>query len=805
YQRYQLTSRIVSVLSPPDSGKLRILDVGGSSSSLKHFLPNDEILLADVQGPPAYTYRENVAFRHDGYVLASGGDLPFADDCCDVVTAHDTLEHVPEQNRARFLRDLIRVSRRYVILHGPVYHPEIERAERRLALFMKRAFSGSNPSLDEHIGLGLPRREAIEDVLTEENLSFVTVPNGNLLRWLAMMTLKHYLISFPASEAAHEELDRAYNALVSEDDFGGLCYRKAYVIALNRDDAKALDLVASGYQTADAVADKTDIATLEGLLAALEGHAGLQRRTTAQQVEQIQELHIALGRLRTQIDRRDAIIREGEAVLERRERALEEASAQLAAISGSLGYRSLEAYRRRMRWLFPPGSARALPYRALRRTFAMLYRAPWRRVPGRLRRVRRLARRSREIIRNEGWRAFLQRARRRLRGERPLVTAPIPIDYQEWIAATEPDARELLRQTDVALTLPYRPLISIITPVWNPEPEHLRQTIDSVMGQTYDNWELCLVDGGSRDLRVRQVLEQFASRNDKIRVKLLEKNLGISGNSNAGLTLASGEFVAFLDHTDLLEPNALWEVAILLNRNPSLDCIYSDEDFVSEDGARRFNPLFKPQWSPDIMLSANYLAHFRVLRRSVVDDLNGERSEMDGAQDWDLLLRLSEKTERISRVPKVLYHWRADSTSAGGGIDNKPYALGAQIRAVQSHLDRRGLRGQVHQDAEGVMRVRWSVSGDTRVSIIIPTRHNRKLLESCLRGGERELYLSPRDHRIGAKVIGPLPPGAVCAWFFHDGDTPPQQLSAPCEEEVRGRVRFRRPTIVTVDATTPDQ
>lgn len=748
YQRYQLTGRAVSVLSPPGSGPLRILDVGGNSSSLKHFLPDHEIVLADIQSPPPFTYREGVSVRYDSYILAVGGHLPFADGSFDIVTAHDTLEHVPEENRAEFLRDLVRVSSRYVIVNGPVYHPETERAERRLALFMDRAFSGSNPSLDEHISLGLPRREVIARALAEQDLAFVTLPNGNLQRWLAMMAMKHYLMAFPTSEAAHEEVDRAYNALISEHDFGGLCYREAYIISLRSADFKVLENAAAALQPQIGdPAMRPETESLEGVLASLEEHASSLRGTLAQQQRNIDELHLAESALRTTTDalrskiyRQEVAIRDREARLVERQAALEEANAHLATIQGWLGYRLLTAYQRRMRWLFPPGSRRGLPYRALRRGAAWaLFRAPWRHVGRRFGRISSLPSRSRKIIRREGWRAFLTKARRKLGGEW-MATAASTISYEQWIAANEPDSEELERQSALASKLPYRPLISIITPVWNPLPAHLQRTIESVLAQTYDNWELCLVDGGSRDPAVRQVLEHLAAGDEKIRVKLLENNLGISGNSNAGLALASGEFVAFLDHTDLLEPNALWEVVSLLNRNPALDCIYSDEDFVSEDGAHRFHPLFKPQWSPDIMLSANYLAHFRVLRRSCVEELGGERSETDGAQDWDLLLRLSEKTQRISRIPRVLYHWRADSTSAAGGIDNKPYALGAQIRAVQGHLDRRGMIGRVEQDERGVMRVRWLVSGNTRVSIIIPTKHNRKLLERCLKSIARSKY-----------------------------------------------------------------
>src|SRR5207245_6641385 len=169
------------------------------------------------------------------------------DACFDVVTAHDTLEHVPEPLRASFLRDLVRVSRRYTIVNGPVFQVETSRAEDRLALFMQRALSGINASLQEHIALGLPEKSLIEGVLKATELSFISIPNGNLFRWLALMALKHYVIAFPENDWAHEVLDRTYNLLGSPRDFDGVCYREAYVAAKDQADASSLQRVMQAF------------------------------------------------------------------------------------------------------------------------------------------------------------------------------------------------------------------------------------------------------------------------------------------------------------------------------------------------------------------------------------------------------------------------------------------------------------------------------------------------------------------------------------------------------------------------------
>jgi GT2 family glycosyltransferase/glycosyltransferase involved in cell wall biosynthesis len=430
------------------------------------------------------------------------------------------------------------------------------------------------------------------------------------------------------------------------------------------------------------------------------------------------------------------VLIEKDALLGQREVEILQVVAEVSGIRGSLGYRLLEGYRRRIRWLFPPESWRSLPYRALRKAVRLSVDNGRRRaVENQFRRVARVVRKSREIVQREGWRSFASKARRRLIStmkRRPVRASPLSIDYDQWIAANEPDAAELERQREVSLRFPYRPLVSIVVPVWDPPVDTLCEAIESVLSQTYDHWQLCVADGDSKTPVVREHLERFARQDKRVQVKFLEKNLGISGNSNEALAIATGEFVAFLDHTDVLAPNALFEIVQALNRDPRQDCIYSDIDLLSEDGRRRFNPLFKPAWSPDMLLSSNYLAHLCVIRKSCVDELGGLRSETDGAQDWDLLLRLSEMTQRFARVPKVLYHWRADATSAVVSLENKPYAREAQERALREHLERRGLRGAVERDAQSGLRIRWRTTGDIKVSIIIPTKHHRALLGPCL-------------------------------------------------------------------------
>jgi GT2 family glycosyltransferase len=344
-------------------------------------------------------------------------------------------------------------------------------------------------------------------------------------------------------------------------------------------------------------------------------------------------------------------------------------------------------------------------------------------------------RRARAILREEGWRSLLFRAWRRLRGR-----ASSDSRYAAWIARNEPGPEEVEAQRRECGSLAYRPKVSLIMPVWNPELRWLQRTIASVSDQTYDNWELCIADGGSTKAGVRETLDQCATRDPRIKVRFLTDNRGISGNSNEALALAVGEYVGLLDHDDDLAPFALFEVIKLLNADRSADFIYSDEDRVDVDG-RRFLPFFKPDWSPDLLLSYMYTGHFTVYKRQLVLDCGGFRPEFDFSQDYDLALRASEKANRIIHIPKVLYHWRAAPGSAAGG--GKGFARASNIAALASAVKRRGY------DASARMirpkwgnRIRYNLAEAPLISIVIPTdkRENAiQCVDSILRNTD---YLS---------------------------------------------------------------
>ncbi len=295
------------------------------------------------------------------------------------------------------------------------------------------------------------------------------------------------------------------------------------------------------------------------------------------------------------------------------------------------------------------------------------------------------------------------------------------------------------------------PRFSIITPVYEPPADVLRKMLLSVLGQSQGDWELCLVNDASREPHVREVLDRAAARDPRVRVEHSERNEGIVGASNRALAMAQGEFVALLDHDDALHPDALAHVAAALDAAPEADYLYTDEDKVDRRGLHS-GFFFKPDWSPERMRTQMYTCHFSVLRRALVEEVGGFDPDFEGSQDWDLVLRVTERARRVVHVPRILYHWRTLETSAaGGGEEAKPYAFEAGRRAVQAHCDRIGLPAVVERDPDdpGVLHLQPRLREEPLVSIVIPTAGGSRevrfeqvvLVENCVRSiVERSTY-----------------------------------------------------------------
>jgi GT2 family glycosyltransferase/2-polyprenyl-3-methyl-5-hydroxy-6-metoxy-1,4-benzoquinol methylase len=304
--------------------------------------------------------------------------------------------------------------------------------------------------------------------------------------------------------------------------------------------------------------------------------------------------------------------------------------------------------------------------------------------------------------------------------------------YQHWIEACERPAFDAARMLQAIAKFSYTPKISIVTPVYNTRLDHLQRAVASVKDQVYGNWELCICDDASPAAHIRPYLETIAAEDARIRVVLSDTNEGISGASNRALALASGEFVGLLDHDDELAPNALFEAVNLLQDHPEADVIYSDEDKLEPDGTRS-DPFFKPDWSPEYLLSCMYTCHFGVYRKEHLDAIGGFRRGFEGSQDYDLMLRISELTRSVFHVPKVLYHWRKSPSSTAAASSAKDYSTEAGRKALAEHFERTGIPAIVlNEELPNRYRVKFAIKGEPLISIIIPTKDSVNLLKQCI-------------------------------------------------------------------------
>ena len=308
-------------------------------------------------------------------------------------------------------------------------------------------------------------------------------------------------------------------------------------------------------------------------------------------------------------------------------------------------------------------------------------------------------------------------------------------DYERWIRCYDQLQREDVRRVQEQIAqFHYSPLISVLLPVYNSNLKWLRRAISSVQKQLYPRWELCIVDDASTDRKIWPFLQRCARQDQRIKLMRRTENGHISAASNDALRLATGDFVALLDHDDELAPAALYFVAVALNKNRDLQLLYSDEDKLEEHN-RRSEPYFKSDWNPELFLAQNFVSHLSVYRTDLINRLGGFRTGFEGSQDYDLALRCTEqiRPEQIEHLPWVLYHWRAGDQSTASDPIAKPYAQEAAQRAVQEHLKRTGVAGTVVPSHGVYLQTKYTLPNERpMVSIIIPTRDQGSALKKCV-------------------------------------------------------------------------
>lgn len=307
-----------------------------------------------------------------------------------------------------------------------------------------------------------------------------------------------------------------------------------------------------------------------------------------------------------------------------------------------------------------------------------------------------------------------------------VASAGIP--YEVWFEEHKVTAEELENQR--GQTFAWEPKISIIVPVYRTPIRYLEEMVDSVISQSYQNWELCIADGSGGDQEITDRMKRYCAVEKRIKYKILEKNEGISGNTNRALELATGDYIGLLDHDDILAPDALYEVVKTL-QSEKWDILYTDEDMLNQ--GKHCNPAFKPDFSIDLLRSHNYITHFFVVKKCVVDRIGGFDKRYDGSQDYDFILRCIEQTDKICHIPQILYHWRIHEQSVAGNPESKLYAYDAGKRAIEAHLQRMGIEANVEMmDLWGMYHVTYATPGEPLVSIIIPNKDHIEDLGKCI-------------------------------------------------------------------------
>ncbi len=722
FQRYRSGTDLLLRLAGPDR-LLRVLEVGSNVLDLLPRFLHGRLARAvrcDVQ-PGAADDADYVQIR-------PGEPLPFADGEFDFVVAIDVLEHVPAAGRRQFLAECARVAATASIVTHPRGDADVVAAERTMSSVHRMIFGTEHVFLVEHAEHGLPPRAETEGHLRSLGLDVRVFHNSPLQAWLGNCVLTALMAPHSGQQVVLDAFNREYNEVY----YGAFPDSPGYRLMFVFGPAAALQGLAQPELPSPLSEEDSGSRAWIGVASIMQRFLARLRasdETSNERQRDVEQLHVRVAELE-----RGAAAAEQRAAL---------AEATLRAMQQAITWRVMQLPRRAVDRL------RAGPAALLRVTSQVLRGA-----------AHRLPRLANWAIRRMPHLAHRLAA----------ASGPVRADrYREWLARHLPSRSDLQSMARLAAGWPAAPVISILTPVYNVDERWLRACIESVRRQVYPHWQLCLADDASSAPHVAAVLREYAAVDPRIVVDFRPRNGGIAAASNSALALATGEYVALLDNDDELPSNALFEVARALLADPEIDFIYTDEDKIGPDG-RHCMPSFKPDWSPEHLLSTHYPCHLVTYRRRLVEQVGGFRSAFDGSQDYDLCLRVTEHCRRICHVPKVLYHWRTIAGSAAADQGAKPAAHEAARRALAEALQRRGLGDRAEASPLlGIWRARPAIRGLPLVSIVIPTAGR----SGVVRGVEIDLLL----HCVGSVVGASTWPNLEFV-IVHNGDLRPEQIAA---------------------------
>jgi len=779
YERYILLEPIEKIFRPREA-PYRVLDVGGHtpafwpgfSSIAGTLIPDASVAVVDVY-PRA---------ELNNYIQATGLALPFPDESFDLVCSLDTLEHLSGEDRPAFLAELLRVTRDGLYVAFPFDSPSNRWAESTLAEHTSAVLNDRQ--------FGLPERARIDGLLASGPYPWIGFEQGSTDVWLSMMLAYHSLRT-PGREFV-QELNRRFNQVYAAQDWAAPAYRAGYVLSKRRSLAE-LQALRESFNSPEKRADlQAVLAFCQPFLNNARNGLATVDKDRHIAPAQIASLQRTVETLASQSARLDDRMRQLEIGLVTNKRAIQAIyDSRIWKTLSGLGGLALRWAGRGTNHRSPAGlpdygaPRSRQPAAATGEFLALVCDYPgtrgivpvcevveirgWALARSGIERVliqvnegppataaygilrQDVGRKHKEIAGADysGFRFFWDTAGLpegpctvRITavahsGRAQELVSNVVVDwnsspgYDLWIARHEPAVEEKRRMRADVDKFAVRPCISVAVPVYKTPIAILTRCLQSVTNQIYPNWELCLADDASGDPAITALLQEHSRRDSRIRVTALMENLGISGATNEALSIGTGEYVAFLDHDDELADFALWEVVRAINENPDIDLFYSDEDKIDQRG-RRYDAFFKPDWSPDLFLSCNYICHFVVLKRSLLDRLGGLNESYNGAQDYEFLLRAIEHTRKIKRIPRVLYHWRAITGSTAKASAGKPHASIDGKRALSSYLARVAPGATVEVVKTCRYRVRYPIAGNPRVTILIPTNGQRNLFRAAL-------------------------------------------------------------------------
>ncbi len=677
YTRYYLGIKVIEALR--GKRKTRILDIGGRAGIFGKFIKLYDLPytldIIDIRKDP-----KNNPTLCDKYIQ---GDFLAKDlkTIYDFTTSFDVLEHI--KNKEKFIDKLLDVSNSSIIT-APFDSSLVRESEIIVNELFKKYTGKYHPWLKEHTQFKLPDKKWLENYLGINDIKYLKIGSNNLCNWVTTILPNLIPAYFQVNTKHIENLNYFYNKnFIKLGDCRKPCYRYTYIISKKKIYNKKLEklLKKSDVKPDSSTRLKFNELTIDSLTEILKNKDKEGIELNKKYIEQNNENNIKTQEIKILVNTNQFLQNKIDSILNSK-------SWKIARLISKM-------YK--------------IPASAMKYIFNFIKNAL-----------------------NEGPKETFMRIVRKIENKEE-DKIDINEQYKTWLNKNKLTPEKVRKQIEDVNNFKYKPKISIIMPVYNVEEKYLREAIDSVLFQTYPNWELCIADDASTKAHIQRVLNEYKEKDKRIKVVFRKENGHISRSSNSALELATGEFIGLLDNDDIIHPQSLYKVVNSLNKNKEWDLIYSDEDKLELDG-RRTHPFFKPDWSPDMFLSANYICHFTVIRKSLVDKVKGFRVGYEGSQDYDLFLRVTEKTRKIHHIPDILYSWRKIPGSTAVNYDKKSYAHESSIKALKSVIKRRKLNAKVEKGVmPGMFRIKYKIQNNPLVSIIIPTKDKVNYLKRCLK------------------------------------------------------------------------